>query len=323
MLPRQKGKKIMKNNTTALVTTLSAREATWDSIGAGINTSKFDEALAECGLDFTASMSPAMTTMPDGILARIPNTNAVVGTDNKIHGVVSDAYHIIQNREAFDFAQYIADGLTFLRGGETETGLNYLIAALPSIKVLGDEITPHLIFQNSFNKKYICKAAIYPLRIVCQNQFNVAFRSAENAVSIRHSRTAAEKLEQAKATMSTAAAYMAEFSKLAEKFATLRVGAGAVDAFADFLFPIKGELKENELRRLEVKRADLRNCFNADDNGNFRNSAWGLINAYADFATHYSGTNQKKSARMAEKRFERSLATPMNNIIKWVESIAA
>jgi len=313
----------MKNNTTALVTTLSAREATWDSIGAGINTSKFDEALAECGLDFTASMSPAMTTMPDGILARIPNTNAVVGTDNKIHGVVSDAYHIIQNREAFDFAQYITDDLTFLRGGETETGLNYLIAALPSIKVLGDEITPHLIFQNSFNKKYICKAAIYPLRIVCQNQFNVAFRSAENAVSIRHSRTAAEKLEQAKATMSTAAAYMAEFSKLAEKFATLRVGADAVDAFADFLFPIKGELKENELRRLEVKRADLRNCFNADDNGNFRNSAWGLINAYADFATHYSGTNQKKSARMAEKRFERSIATPMNNIIKWVESIAA
>lgn len=313
----------MKNNTTALVTTLSAREATWDSIGAGLNTTKFDEALAECGLDFTASMSPAMTTMPDGILARIPNTNAVVGTDNKIHGVVSDAYHIIQNREAFDFAQYITDDLTFLRGGETETGLNYLIAALPSIKVLGDEITPHLIFQNSFNKKYICKAAIYPLRIVCQNQFNVAFRSAENAVSIRHSRTAAEKLEQAKATMSTAAAYMAEFSKLAEKFATLRVGADAVDAFADFLFPIKGELKENELRRLEVKRADLRNCFNADDNGNFRNSAWGLINAYADFATHYSGTNQKKNARMAEKRFERSLATPMNNIIKWAESIAA
>ena len=310
-------------NTPALVTTLSAREATWDSIGAGINTSKFDEALAECGLDFTASMSPAMVPMPDGILTRIPKTNAVIGTDNKVHGVVSDAYHIIQNREAFDFAQYITDDLTFLRGGETETGLNYLIAALPSIKVLGDEITPHLIFQNSFNKKYVCKAAIYPLRIVCQNQFNVAFRSAENAVTIRHSRTAAEKLEQAKATMSTAAAYMTEFSKLAEKFATLRVGADAVDAFADFLFPVKDELTENELRRLEVKRADLRNCFNADDNGNFRNSAWGLINAYADFATHYSGTNQKKSARMAEKRFERSLATPMNNIIKWVESIAA
>lgn len=310
-------------NTIALVTTLSAREATWDSIGAGINTSRFDEALAECGLDFTATMAPAMAAMPDGIVRNIPNTNAVVGTDNKIHGVVSDAYHIIQNREAFDFAQYITEDLTFLRGGETDTGLNYLIAALPSIKVLGDEITPHLIFQNSFNKKYICKAAIYPLRIVCQNQFNVAFRSAENAVTIRHSATAAEKLEQAKITMSTASSYMVEFSKLAEKFATLRVGPDAVDAFADYLFPIKADLKENEIRRLEVKRADLRNCFNADDNGNFRNSAWGLINAYADFATHYSGTNQKKSARMAEKRFERSLSTPMNNIIRWVEGIAA
>ena len=310
-------------NTTALVTTLSAREATWDSIGTGINTSRFDEALAECGLDFTATMTPAMAAMPDGIVRNIPNTNAVVGTDNKIHGVVSDAYHIIQNREAFDFAQYITEDLTFLRGGETDTGLNYLIAALPSIKVLGDEITPHLIFQNSFNKKYICKAAIYPLRIVCQNQFNVAFRSAENAVTIRHSATAAEKLEQAKITMSTASSYMVEFNKLAEKFATLRVGPDAVDAFADYLFPIKADLKENEIHRLEVKRADLRNCFNADDNGNFRNSAWGLINAYADFATHYSGTNQKKSARMAEKRFERSLSTPMNNIIRWVEGIAA
>lgn len=308
---------------TELITTLSAREATWDSIGTRCTTHVFDEALAECGLDFTASMSPALTTMPDGVIARIPNTNAVVGTDNKVHGVVSDAYHIIQNREAFDFAQYITDDLTFLRGGETATGLNYLIAALPTIKILGDEITPHLIFQNSFNKKYICKAAIFPLRIVCQNQFNVAFRSAENSVSIRHSSTAAEKLEQAKITMSTAAAYMVQFRELAERFATLRVGPDAVDAFVDYLFPVKGDLKENELRRLEVKRADLRNCFNADDNGNFRNSAWGLINAYADFATHYSGTNQKKSARMCEKRFERSLATPMNNIIKWVEDLAA
>lgn len=313
----------MKNNTLALTTTLSAREATWDSIGHALDTSKFDEALAKCGLDFTATMSPALTTMPDGLVTRIPNTNAVVGTDNKIHGVVSDAYHIIQNREAFDFAQYITEDLKFLRGGETATGLNYMIAALPTVKILGDEITPHLIFQNSFNKKYICKAAIFPLRIVCQNQFNVAFREAENAVTIRHSATAAEKLEQAKITMSKASAYMAQFAKLAEKFATLRTGADALDAFVDYMFPIKGTLKDTELARLEVKRQDFRNCYNADDNGNFRNSAWGLINAYADFATHYSGTNSKKSDRMCEKRFERSLATPMNKILSFAESLAA
>lgn len=310
-------------NTTALTTTLSAREATWDSIGTALTTNQFDEALTECGLDFTAALSPAMTTMPDGIVAPIPNTNAVVGTDNKVHGVVSDAYHIIQNREAFDFAQYITEDLRFLRGGETATGLNYMIAALPTVKILGDEITPHLIFQNSFNKKYITKVAIYPLRIVCKNQFNVAFRQAENAITIRHSATAAEKLEQAKLTMSNTTAYMAQFAQLAEKFATLRTGADALDAFVDYMFPIKADLNDTELARLEIKRQDLRNCYNANDNENFRNSAWGLINAYADFATHYSGTNQKKSGRMFEKRFERSIATPMNKILEFAESLAA
>lgn len=308
---------------TTLTTTLSAREATWDSIGSGLDTSMFDEALAKCGLDFTATMTPALAAMPDGVIGRIPNTNAVVGTDNKVHGVVSDAYHIIQNREAFDFAQYITDDLKFLRGGETATGLNYMIAALPTVKILGDEITPHLIFQNSFNKKYITKVAIFPLRIVCKNQFNVAFRQAENAVTIRHSATAAEKLEQAKITMSNTAAYMAQFAQLAEKFATLRTGADALDAFVDYMFPIKGNLTDMDLSRLEIKRQDLRNCYHAEDNQNFRNSAWGLINAYADFATHYSGTNVKKSGRMFEKRFERSLAAPMNNIIEFVETLAA
>lgn len=313
----------MNNNTLTLTTTLSAREATWDSIGTALTTNKFDEALAAYGLDFTASKSPALVATPDGIVSPIPNTNAVVGTDNKVHGVVSDAYEIIQNRDAFDFAQYITDDLKFLRGGETGTGLNYVIAALPTVKILGDEITPHLIFQNSFNKKYGCRAAIFPLRVICQNQFNVAFREAENSVTIRHSLTAAGKLEQAKITMSNASAYMIQFAKLAEKFATLRTGAGALDAFVDYMFPITSDLKDAELARLEVKRQDFRNCYNADDNGNFRDSAWGLINAYADFATHYSGTNQKKSARMYEKRFERSLATPMNNILTFAESLAA
>ena len=308
---------------TQLTTTLSAREATWDSIGTALDTSMFDEALASCGLDFTASMSPAMTTMPDGLVRRIPNTNAVVGTDNKIHGVVSDAYHIIQNREAFDFAQYITEDLTFLRGGETATGLNYMIAALPTVKILDDEITPHLIFQNSFNKKYICKVAIFPLRIVCKNQFNVAFRDAENKVEIRHSNTAAEKLEQAKITMSNASAYMVRFGQLAERFATLRTGADALDSFVDYMFPIKAGLNDTELARLEIKRQDLRHCYEAEDNRNFRNSAWGLINAYTDFATHYSGTNIKKSGRMCEKRFERSIGAPMNKIIEFAESLAA
>ncbi len=306
-----------------LLTTLTERESTWNSIGSALSTNSLEEALANCGLDFIATPVPAMTTLPGGCLTRIPNTNAVVGTDNKIHGVVSDAYHIIQNSDAFEFASYIADELTFLRGGETGTGLNYLIAALPSIKILGDEITPHLIFQNSFNKKYVCKVAIHPLRIVCKNQFNIAFHEAENAMTIRHSSTATEKMAQARATMTTAAAYMVEFGKLAEKFATLKVGADALDAFVDYLLPITSDMSLAEIRRIDMKRADFRNCFNADDNGNFRKSAWGLVNAYADFATHYAGTNQRKNTRMYEKRFERSLATPMNNIIDWVEAFAA
>lgn len=308
---------------TTLLTTLTAREATWDSIGSALNTNALDEALANCGLDFTVEGVPAMAALPDGCIKCIPDTNALVGTDNRIRGVVSPAYRIIQNSEAFDFARYITDDLTFLRGGETGTGLNYLIAALPSIKVLDDEITPHFIFQNSFNKRYACKVAIYPLRIVCKNQFNIAFKNAENAVTLRHSHTAIEKMVQAKAAMATSAAYMVEFGKLAERFATLRVGAGALDAFVNYLLPITSDMKEAEIRRIDVKRADFRNCFNADDNGNFRGSAWGLVNAYTDFATHYAGTSPKKNVRTFEKRFERSIAKPMNHIIDWVEALAA
>lgn len=301
-----------------LTTTLSAREATWDSIGFKAHTSKLDEALAACGLDFTASLSPAMTTMPDGIVDRIPNCNAVVGTDNKVHGVVSDAYHIIQNREAFDFASYIEDDLTFLRGGETYDGLNYLIAALPTVRVLGDEVTPHLIFQNSFNKKYVCKVAIYPLRIVCQNQFHMAFKKAPNAVTVRHSASASEKLLQAKETMSAASAYMVEFGKKAELLANMPISAMTVDKFIDYILPMDKDASPMAIARNEVKRQDLRNCINADDNGNFKGSAWGLMNAYADFSTHYAGTNGMKHANAREKRFLRSLTRPMNDVMGWV-----
>ena len=59
-----------------------------------------------------------------------------------------------------------------------------------------------------------------------------------------------------------------------------------IEQIINELFPIQQDMKDFQIQRVEDNKSQFIKAYKADDNGNFRNSMWGLINAYSDYITH-------------------------------------
>ena len=307
---------------------INDRTTTWSAIGKSVEECKdVAQVLAASGLDYEVEKRPVYTqriTNMGGTFDALPNRYVTVRKiDDHPYDVISDKFEIVQNRDAFDFVNYMGDDLRFLKAGETQSGMVYIIGALPEMNILGDTFTPHVIFKNGFDGKHKIMAAICPLRMVCQNQFNFAFKNAANAMTIRHVQNAESKLVEARETLRLCADYMTELNIMAERFATMKITGDRAERIVDYLFPIPDDSRVNpfKLKTLEESRTRLRRAIDADDNANFKNTAWGMINAYTDFITH------KEPAGKREDRFEgkfvnTTLKISMNPIIGAIEATA-
>lgn len=258
------------------------REATWAKTGTDVKgLTEVNEVLAKAGLDYIVEKVPVY--LANG--SKVPGKFATVKKDtDEVFGIVGNNYTICQNTEAFDFVDYIEEDMKFVKAGQTGTGIVYIIGQLPEQYVLGDKVSPHVIFQNGHNGLLSVKAAIAPLRIVCQNQFNIAFKGSDNAVTIKHASTLEYRLKNAREVLKTSAGYMDKFREEAEVLATTKVKS--ISYAIDTFYEMKPDATELNIERIEEKRNRLLLAYNSDDNSNFRGTAWGLINAYADVLTH-------------------------------------
>lgn len=298
---------------------MTNREATWAKVGTDVKSARtIDEVLTKAGMDFNVEKQNIY--LADGTV--VSNKFATVSDKGNIYGIVGNNYTICNNREAFDFVNYIDEEISFIKAGETATGISYVIASLPNKIILGDNITPHLIFQNSFDGSTTIKAAIVPLRVACQNQFAMAFRKSDNTVSIRHCMTLKEKMEEAKEIICTTISYMDNFEKEAEMLASTKVADWKVKQIIENFFPIKETATEGRVLKVLEKRDKLFNMYKSlDDNQNFKGTAWGIVNAYADMATHEKPDRLSKN--WEETKFMKTTFNPyMQDFIKLVKQAA-
>ena len=73
--------------------------------------------------------------------------------------------------------------------------------------------------------------------------------------------------------------------------------------------------------RLETARAAFVRAHNADDNSNFRGTAWGLINAYTDFITHQVPQG-KTETRFEGKFVQVTFGGQMNKVLDLIDRVA-
>ena len=278
------------------------RFATWNSIGTEVSkcNNNLAEILKSAGLDYTVESRPVTVSGIDGNNDRF---HAIVrSNDNHVYNIAKKSYTICQNEDAFSLIDQLDNSVHIVRAGETGSGMIYLIGELPEVNVLGDAYKPHLIFQNSHTADFALKSAVVPLRIVCQNQFNVAFKEARNQHTIRHTSSINSQISAANDVMADTIKYMEVFGNRAEELATEKV---SVNKIAEQLFPMPATAAEKVGERIEQKRETFLSIYNNDDNQNFKGTAWGVLNAATDYATHNVGEKSN-----ADNRFISSVIYP-------------
>jgi phage/plasmid-like protein (TIGR03299 family) len=273
------------------------RTPTWNNVGKDIKGAKtIEEALNAAELNYKVVKAPVY--LSNGHKIKDTYCTKVEGT-NKTFGIVGKDYSIVQNNEALSFIDHIGD-IKFVKAGENNWML-YVIASLPSVNVLGDQVTPYIIFQNSHCGCSTLKAAISPLRMICQNQFNMAFKNSENKIMLRHTPSVNGKLHTAQEVLQLQASYMDDFSSNATMMATTKLNRNSFDNIINSYFKIDEESTTRKINHVEENKARFLNAYNADDNQNFKGTVWGMTNAFADYVTHSEPI--RKTEKSAESKF--------------------
>lgn len=260
------------------------RVSTWQGLGTEKVTKDYRELLKASDLDYTTVARDAYIDY-EGEQILVPKRKVLLREDTKeIFGIVSDRYQICQNEDAFDFVDCI-EGVTLKEAGGV-SGFVWMIGELPEVEVLGDKITPNLIFQNSHDGSCSIKTTICMLRIACQNQFIAAFKDSPATISVKHYGDIDEKLLIARQTMQGVYDYVRHYDAAANELATKKVSPKKFNEIVEGYFKIPEDATPRTESYILDRREKFLVAYEAEDNQNFKGTKWGMINAYSDLITH-------------------------------------
>lgn len=283
------------------------RETPWHGLGTRVMEAPGSEdALELAGLNWKVRQEPIYT---DNNLLILGYKANVRDLDDKVLGVVTDRYKVVQNDEAFAFTDgLLGEGVRYETAGALLDGRKvWILARMPREFIInGEQISPYLVFSNTHDGSGAIKVAVTPIRVVCNNTLNLALSTAKRSWSMVHTGDVQGKMEEAKQTLFMAEKYM---SRLGREFETLRkieLTDRQVMDYIKLLLPYENEDNSLHVRNINRLREDMqKRYFDAPDLKDVGNNAYRFVNAVSDFATHSEPIRRTKNFK--ENLFSRTV----------------
>ncbi len=283
------------------------RQKPWHGLGTMVQEAPASrEALELAGLNWKVIQKALLTA--DGHLVPGFKVN-LRDSDNQVLGVVTDRYRVVQNEDAFAFTDaLLGEGVTYETAGSLQNGRRtWILAKLPQNYIIsGDEITPYLVFMNSHDGTGAIKAAMTPIRVVCQNTLNLALKTAKRTWSADHVGDIQGKMEDARYTLLYADQYMKELGKAIDALRRIKLSDRQVQEYIDALFPLPENATEAQTKNMLRLKEDMKARYHeAPDLKDVGKNGYRFINAVSDFATHSEPL--RKRANYKESLFARTV----------------
>lgn len=283
------------------------RETPWHGLGTRVMEAPGSEdALELAGLNWKVRQEPIYT---DNNLL-IPGYKANVrDLDDKVLGVVTDRYNVVQNDEAFAFTDgLLGEGVRYETAGALLDGRKvWILARMPREFIInGEQISPYLVFSNTHDGSGAIKVAVTPIRVVCNNTLNLALSTAKRSWSMVHTGDVQGKMEEAKQTLFMAEKYMSRLGREFENLRKIELTDRQVMDYIKLLLPYENEDNSLHVRNINRLREDMqKRYFDAPDLKDVGNNAYRFVNAVSDFATHSEPIRRTKNFK--ENLFSRTV----------------
>lgn len=247
------------------------------------------DALHLAGLDWNVVSAPVY--QENGLL--IPGYKANVrDKDNSVLGIVSSRYRVVQNKEAFSFTDALIGDTEFgevryeTAGSLCNGKKVWLLAKMPTKKILDDDVEPYICFANSFDGSGAVQVCATPIRVCCANTMNLALNTAKRKWSTKHVGDMQSKLEEAKLCLSLMDKYMINLDVEADRLANAKLHEEEIEQILDEMFPVNDKTTERKKSNILQFKQNFWKAYDMPDIKKFEDSAWKAVNAMSDVITH-------------------------------------
>lgn len=236
-------------------------------------------------------------------------------------GDVGGRYTVFQNEETVDFLQELAgiSGAVIDTAGSLFDGKRIFVSMkLPNdITVGGEDVTGlWLIGMNSHDGTSgfdICLSAIRP---VCWNTVTAAFRGAKTRISIKHTKNAGQRLNEAREALSMSIDYAERFRVESEALLAQAFSDADFDNFLLNVFDEKA-LDDASVRK-QNQMQEVRNLWSGSPTLlGTKDTKLGAFQAFTEYQTHFSGAHGKTTQLQAFNRTQRDLLDDATRTKAW------
>lgn len=285
----------------------STREKPWHGLGVIVEDAPTSaDAIRLAGLDWEVLQQKVYTEngiRVDGMYANVRSS------DGRPLGVVGSRYTIVQNVDAFKFTDtLLGEGVKYETAGSLNDGKTvWMLAKMPEkYKILGDEVTPFIVFTNTHDGSGAVKVAMTPVRVVCQNTLNMALNSAKRTWRARHTGSIEGKMNEALETLEFSKKYMEAVNDTFESLYKVKLTDFSVRSFINNIVPVTDDMGKTQKENNEKIRDDILWRFKeAPDLRELEYTGARLIQAVSDTASHIEPF--RKTVNFEENRFKKAI----------------
>jgi phage/plasmid-like protein (TIGR03299 family) len=275
-------------------------ETPWHNLGTPLTPDDLYDWQSVCvksGLDWEAELVPLLTADTQ---AKVEHQAVRRKTDGRILGVVGKNYHVLQNREAFQWFQPFLDAkeAALHTAGSLQEGSRVWVLAKmnrdPLIIAPGDEVEKFILLSHGHDGSLAVRVGFTPIRVVCSNTLALAHRAdASKLIRVRHSASVVENLDSIRAVMSLA---NAEFEATADQYRLLArksINQADLRRYIKKVLKVEGDKISTRTMNMMQQITALCEFGRGNDLASVSGTYWTAYNGVNEWLSYNRGHNQQ------------------------------